>query len=714
MDSFALPTSQRNPSRDLTLLNLLSTDDSSVKDCFIPEFSRLSGCDHESARYLLKDPCEVFLCYLHLNHSRYAQKTAMRKLNELNGVFDPCAFRKRGCSSPDYISESRSWKIPFVDVQSPRTLEMFSELDDAVSYHSHGRLHAADVMGKFCCRSCHHILMEGKQVVRPAISLQTLSSHTDLFVVRSMLFSLANPAQANRSPLLNETLPAALSGVAVRMRDSCIRSRLGGVDGVRMLRFQDVFRSRKVVISQIRDTTDVQQNIDGRTFEKRIEPVLAGQGIILKKLSYLLRCYVRVDQVDEILSQVAAPGPSLLCASPRPSLNDMWASLDIVRAHFVAKKDAYWKGEWSLSDEVASVPKSLWIDVILQMASQRRLLAWNAAARIQGKQLEHIFPACNSIDALPKPTIEEELCNCTSYSRADLLLYVRALKIVEQLVLARTNGTPGPLTVSVSVSGICEVTLSFVSVLNSMGFFLSYTVTERYRQNLIAKRESQGPWDFNLLDEVAIPVLQFDNWDIKPLHSVKVDGKALPKVNGSLLQGQLRGKKRTFFDEESPPFKRRRNGSWKDPACLGNRDKFMDTLTDVNNTTTLQQFNNAVFGLVSLLRGRLVGGKNSNASEYNVGTTSEFNFGLEDTPVNFRTLLLSSFKPHGGRPLTDESLYDQTVVYVQINRDRAADILTVRRFLNLIEEQLRPGQSGCPRYVVLDGDQPSHKMFVKL
>ncbi|PXF41630.1 hypothetical protein BWQ96_08641 [Gracilariopsis chorda] len=189
------------------------------------------------------------------------------------------------------------------------------------------------------------------------------------------------------------------------MRDSCTRSRLGGVDGVRMLRFQDVFRSRKVVISQSRETTDVQQNIDGRTFEKRIEPFLAEQGIILKKLSYRLRCYVRVDHVDEMLSQMAAPRPSLLCASRRPSLNDMRASLDIVRAHFVAEKDAYWKGKWSLTDRVASVPKSLWIDAILQMASQRRLLAWNAAARIQGKQLEHIFPVCYSIDDLPKPTI---------------------------------------------------------------------------------------------------------------------------------------------------------------------------------------------------------------------------------------------------------------------------------------------------------------------
>lgn len=85
------------------------------------------------------------------------------------------------------------------------------------------------------------------------------------------------------------------------------------------------------------------------------------------------------------------------------------------------------------------------------------------------------------------------------------------LKAIENTVLSRTDGVAGPLTIAVSVSGICEVSPSFVSVLNAMGVFLSYQVTERFRGKLIAERERTGPWDFNNIDETSIPVLQFDN-----------------------------------------------------------------------------------------------------------------------------------------------------------------------------------------------------------
>ena len=51
---------------------------------------------------------------------------------------------------------------------------------------------------------------------------------------------------------------------------------------------------------------------------------------------------------------------------------------------------------------------------------------------------------------------------------------------------------------------------------------------------------------------------------------------------------------------------------------------------------------------------------------------------------------------------------------MEIIRDNAADILTVRRFLRLVEEPLIPRRPYCPRYVVLAGDQPSYKMFCEL
>lgn len=57
-------------------------------------------------------------------------------------------------------------------------------------------------------------------------------------------------------------------------------------------------------------------------------------------------------------------------------------------------------------------------------------------------------------------------------------------------MISRCQGIAGPPTISISVAEICEVSPSLVSVMNSMGLFLSYNRIERYRQELIAERES--------------------------------------------------------------------------------------------------------------------------------------------------------------------------------------------------------------------------------
>lgn len=119
----------------------------------------------------------------------------------------------------------------------------------------------------------------------------------------------------------------------------------------------------------------------------------------------------------------------------------------------------------------------------------------------------------------------------------------------------------------------------------------------------------------------------------------------------------------------------------------------------------LSRFNDVLFGIVCLYGNQILGGKMCRREEYNTSTMNELSHGLCGRPVNFRTLLLSCFNPHGGAP---------HVVYVEISRDSAADILTVRRFLRLVEEFVKPGTDGSPRYVVISGDQPSYKFFVEI
>ncbi|PXF48451.1 hypothetical protein BWQ96_01620 [Gracilariopsis chorda] len=391
----------------------------------------------------------------------------------------------------------------------------------------------------------------------------------------------------------------------------------------------EVIRCRALLITDENDNEFTERKIDESTFEKRVEIVLKGEGIILRKLSYQLRFYICVEQVDKLLQGMAASASSSIYSSSRPSLIETWTHLEAVAARFEAKKSVYWGGRWSLSEEVASVSAQLWLDVIFQMASRKRAVSWTRATKMHGVRLESIFPASHSTAVL---TIEEHLRSRKDFSRGDLLLCVRALKVIEQMVMSRTNSVSGPLTISLSVSGICE--------------------------RLIAERERDRPWDFNVVNDVAIPVLHFENWDIKPLHAVKVDGKALPKVNGSLLQGQLRGSKRSLSEKGTVPSKRQKllGVAWKDIACLGSREDFIDELTNTESSNVLRQFNNVVFGMVSWFRGQLVGGKEAANSEYNSGTTEEFIFGTDRAPLNFRIMLLSCFKPHGGRPLGEESL----------------------------------------------------------
>lgn len=146
---------------------------------------------------------------------------------------------------------------------------------------------------------------------------------------------------------------------------------------------------------------------------------------------------------------------------------------------------------------------------------------------------------------------------------------------------------------------------------------------------------------------------------------------------------------------------------------LGTRDDFIDRYSTSYYGLILRQFNDILFGIVCTYRNQLLGEKEAMSGEYNTGTGEMFSNGLQSSAMNFRTLLLSCFKPHGGKG-GGGFITDQHVVYVEISRESAADALAVRRFLNLIQEYVKTGAPGRPRYVVVGGDQPSYKYFVEM
>ena len=189
----------------------------------------------------------------------------------------------------------------------------------------------------------------------------------------------------------------------------------------------------------------------------------------------------------------------------------------------------------------------------------------------------------------------------------------------------------------------------------------------------------------------------------------------MPKVNGSLLQGQTR-KRRADSDAQSElSHKKVRctvNDTWKPVVVLEKREKFIDKFDSVADERLISQFSDVVLGLASFYRQALLGGSSLDSKDYNVVIRSGLRHDVREKPINFSTPLLSAFKPHSGKAMS--GVFRQHVLYVEISRDSAAEILTVRRSVRLIEDQLKPGRVNSPRYFVLGGDQSSYKMFVEV
>ena len=69
----------------------------------------------------------------------------------------------------------------------------------------------------------------------------------------------------------------------------------------------------------------------------------------------------------------------------------------------------------------------------MSLVPEKRLKTWIFAGLSIGKRMYHLFPLSHARDELPIPSIVEALnCAHSEYSRADLLVAVRAMKIIER------------------------------------------------------------------------------------------------------------------------------------------------------------------------------------------------------------------------------------------------------------------------------------------
>lgn len=187
---------------------------------------------------------------------------------------------------------------------------------------------------------------------------------------------------------------------------------------------------------------------------------------------------------------------------------------------------------------------------------------------------------------------------------AELLVCLRALKVIEQVVSSRSRLCVGPLQTSTSIAVILECSPSWTSVLHSLGVLMSYGAIEDFKKGLISKHEEDenGAFqDVKVKDQIV--TLQIDNFDIVPLQCNKAHGKKMPMISGTATQSIVQSRKpctdvqrRNYTQTGSPVAYK-----WldiNDVPSLQNRSAFIELIHNEDDRRILNDFINIAFGVV--------------------------------------------------------------------------------------------------------------------
>lgn len=117
----------------------------------------------------------------------------------------------------------------------------------------------------------------------------------------------------------------------------------------------------------------------------------------------------------------------------------------------------------------------------------------------------------------------------------------------------------------------------------------------------------------------------------------------------------------------------RADNEWMDPSrSLSTRSAFISGFNSEEDRHILNDFTDVVFGIVHKHHERLLGTSLTRAT-YKKGKSKPK---YKHQGLNFRTLFLSCSNQHGSLEVSNPSLFDQDVVFVDVSRISAADILT--------------------------------------
>ena len=673
-----------------------------------------AGISIAQARFLLQRLSDSRFCSFHHNQTRHCKDAVDNASPNERGLKRGfCVFRGKGCLQISSILRPISRPHP----NTLEEIESYSEFVDSIHSHSGGALGAADVFRQQACGTCRYVLGKGSTGTRPMVDNAVLKCATDRCLVDCVLFALEMETTGEQESVYirgNEDVMTE-----ARKLKEVVVAPFAGTPNARFLPVSEVRKLRTVLHEK---SIEGSRHVCGKTVESRIGPVLAARNVHSYSLSRKFRCYAMQNSLSDSLNSIMflSTGDEVLL-SPRERRRMMAT----VCQRFLEYEEKYRLGKWLLSEEIMAVPSKLWASMIIEMASKKQLASWKVASAAKNIAITKLFPVCNDKALVPAGDID----NFASLSlqsdsgkgclpRADFVLSIRALKVVEQIAVSRSRLCVGPLTETLSVAGIMECTPSWRSVLHSLGIVTSLGRSESFRKRLIAEREkaTRGAFESVRVDDRIVTV-QIDNFDILPLHSLKAAGKALPMISGTATQRILRSRKRRRIEkascEEHIPC-----AQSTAPQCnwlrvndtFISREVFVASFNTEKDRCILNDFFDIVFGIVYQNRARLM----DISEEKQKFTRGRTELLYKHQGLNFRSLLLSCFKQHGGVESDDPTLYDQEVLFVDVSRMSAADILTIHEKIALIMRLLTPGNPGCPRYIVVSGDQPTYRMLVKI
>ena len=113
-----------------------------------------------------------------------------------------CVFELRGCSLKRSATRSaRLRSMKDVSVEHLNDFEYYTDLYERIRSHAYREPSSYEVMNQFCCRICLCIITEGRSESRPAVSLTSMSSSVDRFLVRCIFYSLESEDEAEKAVL---------------------------------------------------------------------------------------------------------------------------------------------------------------------------------------------------------------------------------------------------------------------------------------------------------------------------------------------------------------------------------------------------------------------------------------------------------------------------------------------------------------------------------